>query len=132
MKPNRKKEPKRAHIQFSWGLFQRYAEKLARIIREDKSIKSVYGIPRGGLFPAAMISEILDIPLILDKKKIKKNETLIIDEVSDTGKTLNNFNKANGKHKTAVIVLAPHSKHKPTYHVVEVSDWVRFPWEPKI
>ena len=57
------------------------------------------------------------------------NETLIVDDISDTGKTLKKLAKKNSI--TATLWVTPHTKYKPTYftRVLKKNEWVVFPFE---
>ena len=56
------------------------------------------------------------------------NEWLIIDEIVDSGKTLQFVQKLFPSVRTASIFVKPNVK-KPTYYIKETSNWIRFPWE---
>ena len=98
----------------------------------------IYGIPRGGSIVASHISQLTTITQLssippleeLEKLKWKGKKILIIDDISDSGKTLNNFSQ-NKVFDTAIIHLKTHSKHKPTYYVEKVdnNDWIQYPYE---
>ncbi len=87
-------------------------------------VDSVYGIPRGGLVPAVMLSHRLGLPLV---QKIGKN-TLIVDDISDSGKTLNKLNKPN---KVAVLMQRKNTEFKCDFvgKHIDHEDWLVFPWE---
>jgi len=63
------------------------------------------------------------------------NTILIIDDIADSGKTLEFVIKLLKEHlpnatiKTAVLFYKPKSKIKPDYYVEETTDWIVFPWE---
>ena len=54
----------------------------------DLEIENIYGLPRGGLIPAVMLSHQLGIPMA--KGDIGPN-TLIVDDICDSGETLDKF-----------------------------------------
>ena len=87
-------------------------------------ITSVTGLERGGLIPAVMISHKLNIPYVYSID----STTLVIDDICDTGETLNNLITP----LTAVLHYKPTAKHKPTFFAQEVGDeWIVYPWERK-
>ena len=49
------------------------------------NIDSVMGLPRGGLIPAVMISHELGLPYVIHPGK----NTLVVDDINDTGATFN-------------------------------------------
>ena len=91
---------------------------------KDKTFVGVYGIPRGGLCIAVALSHSLGIPLL----DVPKNNTLIVDDIYDTGYTLEQIKHIEGS-ETHVWV----SKKKPTwwnsYKYVKDNEWIIFPWE---
>jgi uncharacterized protein len=55
-----------------------------KIITEQPQIDSVFGIARGGMIPAVMISHRLNLPW----SNVMLPNTLVIDDICDTGHTL--------------------------------------------
>ena len=85
---------------------------------------SIYGIPRGGLIPAVMLSHKLGLPLV---DTIGKN-TLVVDDMTDSGVTME---KMPGQW-TAVLYHKPHtSVFTPNVYsrLHEGDEWLVFPWE---
>ena len=116
---------KQEKIYVNWREFGQLCENLLLNIRKkNKKYDNIYGIPRGGLPVAVYLSHHLEIPLIHNFKKMTDN-TLIVDEIADTGETLKNFNPEN----IAVIFKNKRCCFKPKYWEVLVHDWVVFPWE---
>ena len=84
----------------------------------------VYGIPRGGLIPAVMLSHKTGLPLV---DTIGAN-TLIVDDMTDSGVTMD---KMPGLY-TAVLFHKPHtSVFTPNVYskLHEGNEWLVFPWE---
>ncbi len=108
---------------FTWTEFDNAVEDIASKCR-FLEFSGVYGVPRGGLCLAVALSHKLKINLISEPKK----NSLIVDDVYETGITLNNFKDIEG---AMFFVLV--SKIKPTWwNTVFVSDksqWIVFPWE---
>ena len=110
-------------IHFSWNEFDKSVE---QIYNKCKFIEfsGIYGVPRGGLCLAVALSHKLKINLI---SKPKKN-SLIVDDVYETGITLNTFKNIEG-----AMFFVLFSKIKPkwwnTVHISEKSEWIVFPWE---
>ena len=94
---------------------------------KDKHIKKVYGVPRGGLIPAVILSHFLDIPLTLNKEEIDE-ETVIIDDIVDTGKTIL---KLPQREVLVSLLYKPHSTVTPDFYARKVAndEWIIFPFE---
>ena len=93
-----------------------------KVITECPIIDSVMGLPRGGMIPSVMISHELNLPFVLHPGK----NTLVVDDINDTGETLS---KAPGAY-WAVLHHKPTSKFTPTLYAKEVNDqWIVYPWE---
>ena len=112
-------------IYLSWDDIETLVNQLCEWIdKSELPITSVTGIERGGLIPAVMISHRLNLPYV---HSIHPN-TLVIDDICDTGETLNLILEA----PTAVLHYKPTAKHKPTFYAKEVGDeWLVYPWERK-
>ena len=86
----------------------------------------VYGVPRGGLCLAVALSHKLNIKLI--EKPLKYS--LIVDDIYETGITLNSFKNIEGAMFFVLI-----SKIEPIWwKTVTLSykkEWIVFPWENK-
>jgi hypoxanthine phosphoribosyltransferase len=99
-----------------------------QVIKANPSVNSVSGLARGGLIPAVIISHKLNLPYAL--KNHSYFNTLLIDDICDTGKTLNNLKNCN--YYTAVLHYKPTSIFKPTWYGKEIGDeWQVYPWELK-
>ena len=113
-------------IYLSWDDIETLVDNLCKQITEKtRTVTSVTGMQRGGLIPAVMISHKLNIPYVYSIHPT----TLVIDDICDTGETLNFI---LGGAYTAVLHYKPTAKHKPTFYAQEVGDeWIVYPWERK-
>ena len=108
---------------FTWNEFDESVEKIAK---ECKFLEfsGIYGIPRGGLCLAVALSHKLKINLIPQPLK----NSLIVDDIYETGITLNNFKDIEG-----AMFYVLFSKIKPTWwnsvNITEKKEWIVFPWE---
>ena len=108
---------------FSWNEFDKSVENIA-----DKckflNFSGIYGVPRGGLCLAVALSHKLKINLISEPIK----NSLIVDDVYETGITLSTFKDIEG-----AMFFVLFSKVKPTWwnsvHISEKKEWIIFPWE---
>lgn len=108
-----------------WNMIEEAVSKLADWARFNGPFSSVFGVPRGGLIPAVMLSHKLNIPLLLSKQDITP-QTLVVDDISDTGATLAEFKK----QKKATIYFHAKTQTKPDTAVYEKTDkWIKFAWE---
>ena len=108
---------------FTWEEFDKSVEHIANKCN-FLDISGIYGIPRGGLCLAVALSHKLKLKLISEPIR----NSLIVDDVYETGITLKTFKNIEG---AKFFVLF--SKHKPTWwesvHISDKSDWIVFPWE---
>ena len=112
----------------SWNVIDEAVTDIAFNIKNtNKDFKGVYGIPRGGLILAVMLSHKLDLPLIMSKDELDEN-SIIIDDIADTGRTLWDFLE----YQSYVVTIHKHEKSifKPDYSVLDKGDkWIVYPWE---
>ena len=108
---------------FSWREFDNSVEQIANKCR-FLDFSGIYGVPRGGLCLAVALSHKLNINLISEPIK----NSLIVDDVYETGITLNSFKDIEG-----AMFFVLFSKIKPTWwHTLYISkkeEWIVFPWE---
>jgi len=116
----------------------------------------VLGIARGGLIPAGALAYALDcknlftlsvefytgvdtrldvpvmLPPFLDPHDLDDATVLVVDDVADTGRTLelvNRFCEGHVAHtRTAVLYEKPHSVIKADYAWRYTDRWINFPW----
>tara|TARA_R110000803_G_scaffold1785_2_gene5814 strand:+ start:619 stop:1053 length:435 start_codon:yes stop_codon:yes gene_type:complete len=121
----------------NWDDVEVLVKKLCdKITRSNLDIKDIWGLPRGGLIPAVMVSHKLGIPMT---KGTITPDTLIIDDICDSGVTLANFYKTYQDEfafpfdlKTAVLHYKPQtSVFEPTLFANQWSsnNWIIYPWE---
>lgn len=98
---------------------------------QSTDAKDVYGIPRGGLVPAVMISHKLNIPLLVDKSLISRR-TIVVDDILDSGITMKEF-LASINEDPIVCALFYKPQSIVTPHCKGINEdnksWVEFPWE---
>ena len=108
---------------FTWCEFDKSVEHIAN---ECKFLEfsGIYGVPRGGLCLAVALSHKLKINLIPEPIK----NSLIVDDIYETGITLNNFKDIEG-----AMFFVLFSKINPTWwntvNISEKKEWIVFPWE---
>lgn len=115
----------------SWNKIDKGISLLEKKLQPLKAtIKNIYGMPRGGLVPAVVLSHRLGVPLVVDQRSISKY-TVVVDEIVDSGKTMIKLTK---KKKTKLVVslfTRNISTFKPDYTAffVKKEDYLVFPWE---
>ncbi|ABB50051.1 putative purine phosphoribosyltransferase related protein [Prochlorococcus marinus str. MIT 9312] len=110
-------------IYFTWNDFDK---SVLHIANKCKSLElsGIYGVPRGGLCLAVALSHKLNINLISEPRK----NSLIVDDVYETGITLNTLKDIDG---ATFFVLFSKMKTKwwNTVFISKKSEWIVFPWE---
>ena len=108
---------------FTWSEFDNAVEHIASKCKFF-NFSGIYGVPRGGLCLAVALSHKLKINLISEPKK----NSLIVDDVYETGITLNTFKDIEG-----AMFYVLFSKTKPKWlnsvFISNKSEWIVFPWE---
>lgn len=118
-------------IQLHWEYINYYCDII--VDQLDKKYDAVYGVPRGGLVPAVIISHKLGIPLtdLRGGDDPMGCNTLVVDDINDTGKTVNEY-KAVGLD-IAVLIERKTSAGSADFAgvIVDYDDWIVFPWESR-
>ena len=108
---------------FTWQEFDKSVEYIANKCKKLE-FAGIYGIPRGGLCLAVALSHKLKVKLISEPI----NNSLIVDDVYETGFTLNPLRKLEG-----AMFFVLFSKKKPTWwkavNISQKKEWIIFPWE---
>lgn len=112
-------------LKISYETFVRDTESLAELVKEGykhgASYGSIYGIPRGGVPVAVILSSKLGLPLVDEVQP----DSLVVDDLVDSGKTLEKY----PDNDTAVLYAKPHSRDKANYQVAVLEGWIEFPYE---
>ena len=110
-------------INFTWDEFDKSVEHIANKYK-FVDFSGIYGVPRGGLCLAVALSHKLKINFIPEPIK----NSLIVDDVYETGITLNTLKNIEG-----AMFFVLFSKVKPTWwntvFISEKCEWIVFPWE---
>ncbi|MGH1563154.1 phosphoribosyltransferase [Mumia sp. DW29H23] len=141
----------------TWELYGTASRELAQMVADSGFEPTiVLGIARGGLIPAGSLAYALDcknlftmsvefytgvdtrldvpvmLPPFLDRADLTGADVLIVDDVADTGKTLELVHEFCADHvrtaRTAVIYEKPHSVIKPDFAWRRTEAWINFPW----
>lgn len=95
--------------------------------------RGIYGIPRGGLVIAVMMSHILNIPYTDRLQSLYGERFLVVDDIADSGETLQQMRAEVFKNaEFATIHYNKDSIFKPNFYVsMKQNDWIVYPWERK-
>lgn len=100
-----------------------------KIKAEGRKFTGVYGLPRGGLVFAVMISNRLNVPMLM----APTDGCLIVDDIADSGKSLHHFTENDtqfNKYYLATMFYHQRSIVVPDYYQYYKEDrWIVFPWE---
>ena len=117
-------------IRLGWNVVEELCFEVAERW-QGKGISKVWGVPAGGLHPAAIVAGSLGVPLLTwrgqEPRQLASERILVVDDLVDSGRTLRPFKEA-GCLIDALLRKA-HSPEDlcPSARLAE--DWVVFPWE---
>lgn len=146
----------RKEFPVGWEEFQRDAKALAWRLSDKKPWKGIIAVTRGGLVPAAIVARELDVRIIetvgvssyhgedgsrgqrgnVEMLKSPHNVGdgsgwLVIDDLVDTGQTVEVLRQSLPKAHYACVFAKPLGRPMIDTYVTEVSQdtWIFFPWE---
>jgi hypoxanthine phosphoribosyltransferase len=141
----------------SWEKVYNMLLSLARKIEDDDFKPDlIIGVCRGGWLPTRVLSDLLENPCmtsvrvefysgVAEKKKkpritqpifvnVKGKRVLVVDDVTDTGRSLclvkSHLNELGAKEiRLATLYHKPWSTITPDYYEKKTQRWIVFPWE---
>ena len=116
---------------YKWNVIDIAVAELCDKVK-DESFEAIYGIPRGGLIMAVMMSHKLDVPLVTSLNGMYDTKFLIVDDIADTGVTLEKYKKLEVCEYAKFATLHYHKQSvvEPDYWISEKGDkWIVYPWE---
>lgn len=160
MQAEKKQENENTAHRLSWLSIEAGVSMLIKRIVEPKAITGIVAIARGGLIPGAMLAHKLGIRNIVslgiasysDERKQGRmmplfangglqpelldsygNGWLIVDDLVDSGKSMQYAKKLLPEAKTAALIVKRNAAYKPDFYVsgAPADVWVVFPWEEK-
>ena len=143
---------------YSWQQVEEMTQDIIRQLHCDqKTYDAVVGLTRGGLTPAVLVSQYLDIPMHTLKLSLRdhvgqddldqmamflginsslEKSILVIDDINDTGETINRIKDHWGDDYVDYAVLINNEASGATvdYSSLEINKlendvWQVFPWE---
>lgn len=117
-------------VYVTWQDMEAYVDELVAVLNE-KNIRpiGVYGVPRGGLILATLLSYKMNIPLLLNAAE----GCVIVDDIADSGRTLLHYTENDtqfNKYFISTMFYHERSLVKPDFFKFEKKDkWIVFPWE---
>ena len=147
----------RKFLILSWADIEKLVENIEEELgRDGYRPDTLVGILRGGMIVADLLSDLLNIREVyvvgcksyaelsagevrlyhdLLLKDLGGRDVLLVDDVADTGSTLETAVEKILKPRnprtvrTATLLIKPWSKSKPDYTAASTDAWVVFPWE---
>lgn len=131
----------------TWEDYQAMVEKMADNFR-SRGLTNIVGLSRGGLTLGVSLSHQLNVPftplvwqtrdmrmeqdvmqLLKIESKVDIRTTLFVDDICDSGTTIDAINKIVDNIRWATLVNK--IPGKVDYSCIEVLDerWIQFPWE---
>ena len=101
--------------------------KAVQHIPADVHYSYVYGIPRGGYYPAAVVANAIGATLLTNPDDIKPGITLLVDDLVDSGATRDDWKSRTGCDFLAVYAPTPGSADY--YGEIKPDEWIVFPDE---
>lgn len=112
----------------TWQDIEEYISEVADKYK-NKNITGVYGLARGGLIFAVMLSHKMNIPLLQAPAK----NCIIIDDICDSGESLIHYTTNRYEEQKYHITTMYYKKGAsvvPEYYLKEKEDrWIIYPWE---
>lgn len=114
----------------TWEEVEELVDFLAKqITNSTHQIDYIFGLQRGGLIPAVLLSHKLGIPMTQDPTR---QNILIVDDICDSGKTFKEFFVRCPNSLFACLHFKPHTSiFNPDFSSNKFfsDDWIVYPWE---
>ena len=125
---------------YSWTKIETFVKILSEKISNIGRFESIYTISRGGLIPSRLLADRLSIKTIHVDAKIIQPNSLVVDDIFDSGKTFQKIIKITKSPKTLIFAtlmarygasLSPQViySHLTTSNEIVVFPWDRFEYE---
>lgn len=115
----------------SWNAVESFVNKMVEEYKGE-NISGVYGLPRGGLVMAVMLSHRLKVPMLNSPAP----NCIIVDDICDSGESLLHYvNQSSSDAEIDYHIITMYYKENTLgviperYAEVKGEDWIVFPWE---
>lgn len=122
--------PSKEHV--TWNDISDFIKHKIEPAHADKQFTGVFGVPRGGVCLAVMISHCLNIPMLAAPAP----GCLIVDDICDSGESLiHYFKNSSGEGRQDYTIATLYYKENALgvvpdiYSKIKEDKWVVFPWE---
>lgn len=141
--PNNIKHSRQPTKDLSWEDIRIRSVGVALWVKNNMSHKglSVYGIPRGGVIPATIVTYLLEnagiearfVQSIYDLTPNDFRNLIVIDDICDSGDTFKVLKQLAPTAKTATLYHRSDAGFTPDYFDEEIvtTHWLSFPWESR-
>lgn len=137
-------------LYINWDEFHRHTKQLAAKIKQHGNYNKIIAISRGGLMPAGILAYELDIRNVevvnmstydgeqqraeqdmeISAAATADEQTLIVDDISDTGKTFNLLRPRFPKATFVTVYTKEQGDPVVDLHIKDIPDiWLVFPWD---
>lgn len=115
----------------TWNAVETFVNDVVKEYKE-KDISGVYGLPRGGLVMAVMLSHRLKVPMLTSPAQ----NCIIVDDICDSGESLLHYaNQSSSDEIENYHIITMYYKKNDLgiipekYAATKGEDWIVFPWE---
>ena len=130
--------------ELTWQDIEDLIDVVGDAIIEDAFIPSlIVAVPRGGFIPARLLADKLEVKNLMSmpeglqaesrpcSKDVPCPKILVVDEIADSGKTLQAINHLRPWWRIATLHTRIYSNFQPHYTAVIISSkaWIKYPWE---
>lgn len=138
--PNNVKSDQEVSI-ITWDNVRQRAVGVALWIQNNiqGNVVNLYGVPRGGVVPAVIITYLLenagvDVRLVQSIQALNPNDfrtLVVIDDICDSGDTFTMLKQLFPVAKTTTLFHRSTATFQPDYFDEEITteNWLDFPWE---
>ncbi len=133
--------------------YEEFVQDIKELAKKVGACEAIVAIARGGLIPAHMLAEALDVraiyviraqsyedrkkvgkPILANIPKIEAKNVVVIDDIVDSGETMKEVMDALARQNpktsfvSAALFYKPSASYKPHIWLKEADAWVEFFW----